>query len=111
MIYFDSPHFAYEYYTLSFGCLDDKPEEIDHAGDFEWMQYTNLVDENGKDIYEGDIVTIATEMAKYNTIEWFGNGWYYSNYHAGALPLHITAPNVAHCIVIGNIYENPELLN
>ena len=90
-----------------------KPEEPYHftnpqTDDIEIMQFTSLKDKNGKEIYEGDIVknpdgilnkidfafgsfilavgkNKGVQIGKFDTEEWFE--------------------------VIGNIYENPELLN
>ena len=75
----------------------------------EFMQYTGLKDENGKEIYEGDIVNIEDDKC---TIE-------FNNYGFGAKSLEykdfVLFGEVdmldTHVIeVIGNIYENPELL-
>lgn len=75
------------------------------------MQCTGLKDKNGKLIYEGDIVT--DDIDKY-IIEWEGEPNY--QYFAVWLPIEIcktcsTLEQLLSIEVIGNIYENKELLN
>jgi uncharacterized phage protein (TIGR01671 family) len=88
--------------------------------DCEIMQYTGLNDKNGKEIYEGDIVTC---VGGYDTPE----GVYDSCEDARFIQFsEETLQFVAHCEncreslplyefdyeeIIGNIYENPELLH
>ena len=75
--------------------------------DAELMQYTNLKDKNGVEIYEGDIV------------RWYDNGSDYPNILTKIQPVIIKNLNSLTPMffanteyeIIGNIYENPELLN
>lgn len=88
------------------------------------MQFTGLTDKNGKDVYDGDIVRIHNYKTdfkngepnidwrvfevKYNQYLWaFSNDVIYmpiSHYDLNTLePYDIE--------IIGNIYENPELLS
>lgn len=65
------------------------------------MQYTGLKDKNGKEIYEGDIVS-DTEIMDEVT---FVDGMFWLNYSEEPLYHYISVWEV-----IGNIHENPELL-
>lgn len=82
------------------------PDEI------ELMQSTGLKDKNGKEIFEGDIVDYKGRKA---VIKWHGS---YASFiyrfvdelnkrSAEWYPLYLA---YLKCEVIGNIYENPELL-
>ena len=85
------------------------PNQYNHR--FEIMQYTGLKDKNGKEIYEGDIVKDDSGL--------FGNVVYSSEEYDGiagfmVFDVYDGLQNVDgfwHLVeVIGNIYENPELL-
>ena len=78
--------------------------------DIELMQSTGLHDKNGKEIFEGDIVKMAKDVYSdptyYEVIRHRGGAYRLeSNQHGCELWLRHTI-----CEVIGNIYENPELL-
>lgn len=84
-------------------------------GEIEWkvMQFTGLKDCNGRDIYEGDILGIESHYSgdmriKIHTDEVifeFG-GFELKKYEGYGLSM---AASNKICIVIGNIYQNPEL--
>lgn len=73
----------------------------------ELMQSTGLKDKNGTEIYEGDIVkNIYDEIY---VVKWFDAGFHLEEKYNGGFDyfeLHFGDNKE----VIGNIYENPELL-
>lgn len=69
------------------------------------MQYTGLKDEKGKEIYEGDIVWRRTTHSQPKlVVKWGEIGW--NPFEDDLCGLG----SVAYYEVIGNIHENPELL-
>lgn len=81
--------------------------------DVELMQYTGLKDKNGVEIYEADIV--KTNSEEVGQVQWLSMGKWSLN-----IPRPDTDPKQPRlvlggyvdkgCEVIGNIYENSELL-
>jgi uncharacterized phage protein (TIGR01671 family) len=72
---------------------------------FKLMQYTGLKDKNGVEIYEGDIVVVheGEDWKWTHPVEFFHGGFWVTDENClGAIN--------EFCEVIGNIYENPELL-
>ena len=84
----------------------------------ELMQYTGLKDKNGVEIYEGDIVNICgfsdIDVVEYDNLY---VGYVLKSYAKNGEVLYVeplskyTSFNSPKLEVIGNIYENKELLN
>lgn len=100
---------------------EDRPIEI--------MQFSGLLDKNGKEIYEGDLLRIPSmsdyEINNYVCFEVFWHDNDHADRHIGfqlnRVHLHgsLAGYGGAECMlpkwtkqmeIIGNIYENPELL-
>lgn len=84
---------------------------------FELMQYTGIKDKNGKEVYEGDIIKYSSDVINsfYRVNEIFREVRFkYGMYGIKGIEdgTHIPFGNILKCQyeVIGNIYENPELL-
>ena len=113
-IYSNGPDFSNDVEAL----MGEKP----NLNDAVLMEYTGLHDKNRQDIYESDILRVTTgeDGESYiATVKWFGDTDYPAfdlegipvawNYDANALAT-IFQSGVETCEVIGNIYENYELL-
>ena len=113
MTYFDD-----EDYLLSYGQIlrskiewsYDYDEEIIDYEDVNnkiiLMQYTGLKDKNGKEIYEGDILKgtfYGFPMPEYDYVFQI----YWDEKEKGFMASYFEP---SECEVIGNIYDNPELL-
>ena len=103
---------------------DDKVEELElndtvmndfitaYPDEIELMQSTGLKDKNGKEIFEGDILDYKGRKA---LVRWHGSyaSFIYrfvdelQNRNTEWKPLYLAYMK---CEIIGNIYDNPELL-
>lgn len=112
-------------------CFYEQEDGCDsvHVGgaDYELMQYTGLKDKNGREIYEGDILKRTVhlyllgvgkleDVDEYMAVEYRNE---YAGYFISERPLYHfvgATVDISTCCgctdveVVGNIYENPELL-
>ena len=78
-------------------------------------EFSGLRDKDGCDIYEGDIVRWDKDQKMYLVV--FRNGMFYAsveecNPHIyGGFPLWCLCEEEQHCTIVGNIYDNQELLS
>lgn len=91
-------------------CIGDGITYMVSAEDLVLMQSTGMVDRNGNIIFEGDIVKMSkdvySEPTYYEVVRHYGGAYRLeSKQHGCELWLRHTD-----CEVVGNVYENPELL-
>lgn len=100
--------FIISYSNYQFG---DFSEAVMHEVDPETVgQYTGFVDKKGKKIFEGDIVSIYNSKAFLFAVEW-------NNQYVLKCTTNGVSDNILNVIespedveVVGNIYDNPELI-
>ena len=69
---------------------------------FTLLQYLGSTDKNGKDIFEGDVVKCVSFEDEKDEVVWIAD--------IRMIPSEMTGSNIDSVEVIGNIFENPELL-
>lgn len=90
--------------------LSTDPQEIDYDGNnnepksiehFELMRYIGIKDKGGVEVYEGYIVKFEDNIMR---VKWLAPSFFYVPYCG------IARDSMSIVEIIGNIYENPELL-
>lgn len=104
-------HNREEIYTLGELICGFATTEDGEGGIFEnWREYTGLKDKNGKEIYEGDIIKFYDSKYEVFFKEERGGFSPFANDGGCGCCCDIDSCNNDDCEVIGNIYNNPELL-
>ena len=80
------------------------------------MQFTGLLDKNGREVYENDIVLIIEDVVvevisgherrepegRQEIVKWENGAWFIGD--------EMAWEEAEYCEIIGNIYQNPELI-
>ena len=99
------------YFVNKDNCMNNKEKREFCYKPYTLMEYTGLIDKNGVEIYEGDVILIANKSYKNKaTVEWsvLGVKWVLVYNDLSVYELATWHESVYE--VIGNIYENPELI-
>lgn len=109
---------------------DGRFEDNNYPDDIILMQFTGLLDKNGKEIFEGDIIFFRTSQTQHfkGIIKWDDAHFFSDVFYEKRLPFGMNTKEHEHywlkgnyqgyrfssdlfdMEILGNIYKNPELL-
>ena len=101
---------TYDFRCNGKGCLEESFGDVLKNDKYIVLQYVGMEDINGREIYEGDIVTLKGEVfeIKYKDYKYIADGFYDSSQDVPDDFFSEYAYSFFE--IVGNIYENPELL-
>lgn len=109
--YYYNAEYTYDFQCSGRGCYADSfGDLLEHPERYVVEQYTGLKDKNGKDIYEGDVLRFKMHTGKYENYEIVFRDAMFEAINADDTNF-ISYSTWDFGEVIGNIHENPELLN
>lgn len=74
-------------------------------------QFTGMHDKNGKEIYENDVILQQGYSSKRPMLVRFEHGAFIVGWHSGSSTATRPMLIQKRCEVLGNIYDNPELIS
>ena len=105
---------TYDFMASEGGCMEENFKCVLEDDNYKVMQYTNCYDINGKEIYEGDVVekeimeSIFDDSKLIGVVKMIEGCWCVVDDKKKVAKYLWSETDVNR--VIGNIYENPELL-
>jgi hypothetical protein len=99
---------SYEEHEWEFSDGSTLPANDDYDDEIEYIEYTQLDDKNVKEIYEGDVVDTIDFYQRKFIVQWLYDRWVLFDNKEWILGHRVDFGELE---VIGNIYENENLLD